>query len=312
MTVKMEKKNSYIIIGLLIVASFLLGSIWTKIRVTEQPVSSSQGGPNNQATEKKSETDTVVGEAAEFAPPKKETPEVKFFVMSFCPFGNQAEAGLKPVAKLLGNKVSWQPVYIVADAKKSCESRCAQSVYDEDRCQQLVDQGQIPDMKTCRGYFPYDDEEACLKEKCEGLKEGEFTSLHGEQELNQDVREICAWNLGEDEKWWDFVEKVNENCSDKDADTCWEKQAKEAGLDTAKIKACQKNQAVDLLEKAAGECDQYDAYSSPMVFINDEIFNGGRAPEDYKQAICSGFEKSPKECETVLGEKTEAPAGGCQ
>ena len=307
----MKNKSSYIIIGLLIAASFLLGSIWTKIRVAEQ-LNPPAGRQGNQAIEKKSETGAVVGEAAEFAPPKKDTPEVKFFMMSFCPFGNQAEAGLKPVAKLLGNKVSWQPVYIVADAKKSCEARCAQSVYDEDRCQQLVDNGQVPDMDTCKGYFPYDDEEVCLKEKCEGLKEGEFTSLHGEQELNQDVREICAWNLGEDEKWWDFVEKVNENCSDKDADTCWEKHAKDAGLNTSKIKDCEKNQAVDLLKKELETCEKYQAFSSPMVFVNDEIYNGGRAPENYKLAICAGFTEAPKECETVLGEETEAPAGGCQ
>ncbi|MBL7159080.1 hypothetical protein ISS85_01245 [Candidatus Microgenomates bacterium] len=298
----MEKKSSYIIIGLLIVASFLLGSIWTKTKSTEKP--------SNQANEQQGQDSEQEGQA--FAPAKKKTPEVKFFVMSFCPFGNQAETGLKPVADLLGDQVDWQPVYIASDAKQSCENRCAGSVYDEDRCQQLVDGGQIPDMDTCKGYFPYDDADTCLEEKCESLKAGEFTSLHGEQELNQDVREICAWNLGDEEKWWDFVEKVNDNCSDKDADTCWEKHAKDAGLDTNKIKDCEKNQAADLLKKDMTLSEEMQAFSSPMVFVNDEIFNGGRAPEDYKQAICSGFEKAPKECDTVLGDTTEAPAGGCE
>ena len=295
----MEKKSSYIIIGLLIVASFLLGSIWTKTK----------GEGQGKKETKQQEDSEQAGQI--FAPAKKETPEVKFFLMSFCPFGNQAEAGLKPVAELLGDKVDWQPVYIVSDAKQSCENRCAGSIYDEDRCQQLVDGGQIPDMDTCKKYFPYDDVDTCLKEKCEGLKEGEFTSLHGEQELNQDVREICAWNLGDQDKWWDFVERVNKNCSDKDADTCWEKHAKDAELNTNKIKECEQNQVADLLKKDMALSEEMQAFSSPMVFVNDEIYNGGRAPEDYKLAICAGFEKAPQECEEVLGETTENTGGGC-
>lgn len=279
----------------------MLGSIWTKTKMSQQ------GNKETRLQGQETEEET-----AAFKPPKKETPEVNFFVMSFCPYGNQAEAGLKPVAELLGNKVTWQPVYIVSDAKKSCEQRCANSVYDKDRCQQLVDNGQVPDMDTCKKYFPYDDEETCLKEKCQGLKEGEFASLHGEQELSQDIREICAWNLGNEQKWWDFVEKVNENCDSSNADTCWENQAKEAGLDTNKIKDCQKNQASTLLTKEIAESEKYNASGSPTVFINDKLYQGGRAPEDYKQAICAGFNKAPKECETVLGETSEAPAGGCQ
>ena len=308
MTFIMKNKSSYIIIGLLIAASFFLGSIWSKIKIFDQENIKTL----KQENKGQSGEEAVTGEIAEFAPAKKDIPEVKFFVMSFCPYGNQAEAGLKPVAELLGSKVSWRPVYIVSDAKQSCEDRCTNSVYDEDRCQQLIDNGQVPDMDTCKGYFPYDDEKTCLQEKCEGLKEGEFTSLHGEQELNQDVREICAWNMGDEEKWWDFVEKVNEKCTYSDADSCWEEQAESAGLNTAKIRDCEKNQAADLLKKDMELSEKLQAFSSPMVFVNDEIYNGGRAPEDYKLAICSGFTKAPKECETVLGEKTEAPAGGCQ
>ena len=298
----MKNKTSYIIIGLLIIASFLLGSIWTKIRITEQP--------KDQATEQKKE---VLGEEEKaFAAPKKKTPEVKFFVMSFCPYGNQAEAGLKPVAELLGNKVSWQPRYIVSEAKEACEARCANSVYDEKQCQQLVDNGQISDMDTCKKYFPYKDKETCLKEKCAEIKEGEYVSLHGEQELNQDVREICAWNIGDSKKWWSFVDKVNKNCSSSNADTCWEKQAKQAGLDVAKIKDCQKNQVSSLLVKEIKETEKYSASGSPMVFINDKLYDGGRAPEDYKKAICAGFEKVPAECEKVLGTASQGAAGGCQ
>lgn len=38
--------------------------------------------------------------------PKREVPDVKLFVMSYCPYGLQAEKALLPVMKLLGNKVN--------------------------------------------------------------------------------------------------------------------------------------------------------------------------------------------------------------
>lgn len=286
----------------LIILSFISGSLWMKLKNLEK----------EERVEKveKEEAQPLV---ADFNPEKKEKPEVKFFVMSFCPFGNQAEAGLKPVAQLLGDKVDWQPVYIVSDAKKSCQIRCANSVYDENRCQQLVDSGRIPDMATCKKYFPYNDKQSCLKEKCAGIKEGEFASLHGDQELHQDIREICAWNMGDEEKWWNFVEKANKNCNSQNADSCWEKQAKEAELDVEAIKKCEQEEGNDLLAQHLGIVEEYGVGGSPTVYINDTLYKGGRQPEDYKKAICAGFKEQPEECKKVLSSSTKGPStGGCK
>lgn len=292
------KKLTPLLIIVLAIVAFLAGSVWTNLRQAKQEESLGKA---------KKET---VSSPTSFKPEKKEIPEVEFFVMSFCPFGNQAETGLKPVFELLGDKVSWQPVYIVAEAKKSCQLTCVNKVYDENRCQQLIDSDRVPDLESCKKYFPYDDEETCIREECVDIKEGEFSSLHGDQELNQDIREICVWNLGEPEKWWDFVEKTNKNCSSSNADSCWQDQAREASLNVVQIEKCQQEQGKSLLVEHLSLTEKYGVGGSPTIYINSTLYKGGRQPEDYKKAICIGFEKEPPECETILSSTNQAPAAG--
>ena len=45
--------------------------------------------------------------------PKSDKPEVLMFVMSFCPFGQQAEKGLKPAIELLGDTIEFEPHYVI-------------------------------------------------------------------------------------------------------------------------------------------------------------------------------------------------------
>lgn len=60
-------------------------------------------------------------EAAEAAGiPKSAEPEVLMFVMSYCPYGNQAEAGLVPVIDLLADKAAFEPVYIIYNSGGEC------------------------------------------------------------------------------------------------------------------------------------------------------------------------------------------------
>lgn len=261
----MGNKISFFLVGLAVVAAFLAGVVWTKRGESE-----------------KVKTVEKVGEGAPtqavFSAPKSEKPQLKFFVMSFCPYGNQAEEGLGPVYNLLKDKVDWQPRYVIY--KNYCS--------------------QAPDKKTC-------EKDYCLQKGSDT-----FCSMHGLGELDEDLREICAFNLGDNQKWWQFVAGVNANCSAQNVDTCWEKYAQEAGLAVDKIKSCQKDEAFSLIGRETAEMEKYQAQGSPMVFINDKIYDGGRTPEDYKKAICSAFEKEPQECQTVLSATSGATAGGCQ
>ena len=197
----------------------------------------------------------------EFDAPDREKPNVKFFVMSFCPFGNQAESGLAPVFELLGeDKVEWEPHYVI-----------------------YSDYGGYPDY--------------CLDEN------ETYCSMHGIQELHQDIREMCIWKYYDHSTWWNFVLDVNDQCNARNADECWKPIAEKYGIDVAKIEECVENEAIELLQNELELNEQYGVRGSPTVFINDEQYSGSRSPEAYKQAICSGFTNPPEDCnETLSGE----------
>ena len=50
------------------------------------------------------------------APVKSERPAVDLYVMAFCPYGTQAETGMKPVAALLGSKADIRVRYITTNS----------------------------------------------------------------------------------------------------------------------------------------------------------------------------------------------------
>jgi len=142
-------------------------------------------------------------------------------------------------------------------------------------------------------------------------KENKYCSMHGIEELNQDVRELCIYKY-QPEKFWDYLMEVNQKCSLQDIRTCWEKTAKEKGIDTAKIIDCQEKEVLTLLEKEAELNKKYNVLGSPTVIINEAEYKGKRSPEGYKNGICSGFQNPPEECKQTLEDSTSAATGGCQ
>ncbi len=201
--------------------------------------------------------------------PKTEAPDVKLFIMSFCPYGNQTEELMVPVVGLLGEKAEIEPHYVI--------------------------------YSNYRGGGP----EFCLDE------ENKYCSMHGVQELNQGVRELCVYKYQKD-KFWDFLKEINKNCSSQNADTCWEPVAQDMGLDVQQIKDCQKNEAFSLLTEELSLNKKYGVRGSPQLFINDVEYKGSRSSEAYKGAICAAFEEPPEECKQVLSGGSDSPSGGCQ
>ena len=294
-----------------------------------------------------------------FAATKVDKPQLDFYVMSFCPYGNQMETTLRPIFDLLGNKVEIRPRYIFEKIEGNLADYCKTNYtvqYNVSQCPDLVKQypDQIKDVTDCKKQIETMITQAVAGEKtCNDeskyLKIGNslYTSLHGRVEANQDVREICAYNLATDKKlWWDFVKNVNDNCSSTNADTCWEEQAKKAGLDTNKITECFNKDAVSLIEKEIADTTKYKIQGSPTLMIGEQAFppevdaastdqnikignkvfslSQVRTPDVIKEALCSGFNKAPKECKTVLTDPNAAataaagaagaaaPAAGCQ
>jgi hypothetical protein len=215
---------------------------------------------------------------------KTEKPEVDLFVMAFCPFGNQAEEILIPVAELLGDKANIELRYIIYN-----------------------------DYAT--GYPEY-----CLD------PEKTYCSMHGIQEINQGIRELCVQKYQKD-KLWDFVKAINTQSTSEDVDSKWEAIAQNMGIDVAKIKTCQQDEGIALLTQELNLTHQeypvqdpaehqgsesQKVSGSPTLVINGMIFDGERSINGYKEAICSAFINPPAECEQELTESVSSSDGSCE
>ena len=146
-------------------------------------------------------------------------------------------------------------------------------------------------------------------------KSGEkYASLHGDQELNQNVRELCVYKYQPD-KFWSFLKQVNEDCTAENADSCWKGAASKVGINVNQISNCEKNEKNALLDAEIALTEKYGVEGSPTLLINETTYQGARSEEGYKQAICGAFNQAPQECDIVLGETTDqttTSSGGCQ
>lgn len=200
--------------------------------------------------------ETAPRETAPREIPKSDRPQVQIFLMSFCPFANQAEEIMLPVAELLQDRADIIPRYIVS--------------------------------RTDTGY----------------------TSLRGEQEVNQAVRELCVYKY-QPEKFWNFLKEVNADCSDTNADTCWTGPAQRLRINVARISRCEREEFATLLDQQIAFAEQYSVSGSPTILINDTVYSGERSAQAFSQAICSAFNTPPQECDQRLEDETQAVQGGC-
>ncbi|MEA2089099.1 MAG: thioredoxin domain-containing protein [Patescibacteria group bacterium] len=200
--------------------------------------------------------------------PKTDKPKVELFTMSYCPFGNQAEDGISPVARLLANSVEIEPHYVI--------------------------------YSNYKGGGP----ELCLD------KDDKYCSMHGIDELKQNVREMCIYKYNKS-KFWDYIDAVNKDCNLKNINDCWDDSAEKLGINISKISSCLDSEAEALLEKEVELNKKYSIKGSPALVINGIQYQGGRAPENYKTAICKAFNTQPKECEQKLGEVSANASGSC-
>ncbi len=273
-----------------------------------------------------------------FAPPKQDKAELKFFVMSFCPYGNQIEDILRPVFDLIGSKTNITPHYIF-DKIDNLDTYCASRSGDINQCATYVQNKYFTSVAECKQVVSNNlakckDEKAYIKSPSGAM----YASLHGRQEATQDIREMCVWNMVGDNKklWWDFIGKINKNCTAQNADSCWEDQAKQTGLDTNAITECFNKDGINLIEKELALTTKYNVSGSPTLLINDQPFppeaaytqdgtgtlkignkvasqSKYRTPNVIKEGICIGAKSTPKECKTILPELNGAApaAGGC-
>jgi hypothetical protein len=145
---------------------------------------------------------------------------------------------------------------------------------------------------------------------------GQYCSMHGIQELNQGVRELCVQKYQPD-KLWSFVSSINAQATAQNVDSKWEAIASSNGINVDKIKQCQSEEATTLMAQEVSLTNQeYPVQNpashknaetakiagSPTILINGIIYDGKRGSEAYKEAICSTFNNAPSECQQTITE----------
>jgi hypothetical protein len=123
-------------------------------------------------------------------------------------------------------------------------------------------------------------------------KDGELTSMHGEQEIQGDILQLCAADQGDSEKWLAFLKCQNENW--RKIPEGWEDCAKGAKLDVPKMKTCSEGEkGKTLLRESFKVSTEKKATGSPTIFLAGEPYRGGRSESSFGRAIC-GKMKEPK------------------
>lgn len=137
-------------------------------------------------------------------------------------------------------------------------------------------------------------------------------SLHGQPEIDQNIREVCVKRDYGLDAFWKFINYVNQNCGGDG--NCWEDAAKEAGADPTKIQSCFDNDGLELMKVEAAASNKAGATGSPTLLINgvksNTIYQYENS-EAYKQAICNAFNEAPEECTTELTSSGTSAGGSC-
>jgi 2-hydroxychromene-2-carboxylate isomerase len=235
-------------------------------------------------------------EPQEFA--KSDKPKVELFVMSYCPFGQQAETNFYSVVDLLGESVDIEPHFI------HYENYCGYGV----KCKVTEEERQM-------GYTeaPEKKAEFCLDADEEVPQ---YCAMHGVDELYENMRQMCVLQDHPD-KFWNYVKRINQDLQD-DTDycnlgdnDCWQAAMEAEGIDVASIEACVTAKTDDFVASEKALMEERGVSGSPTVVINGLAYNGLRDSESFKNAICSAFNDIPAACSEELDASTTAASAAC-
>jgi 2-hydroxychromene-2-carboxylate isomerase len=134
-----------------------------------------------------------------------------------------------------------------------------------------------------------------------------FKSLHGQDEVDENIREICAIKYyAKNYKYMDYIACRNKNIRDKNWQSC---TGGTTGIDTKKIETCASgDEGKKLLREDIKVAQSLAVGGSPTWLANNKNKFSGLDPEAIKQNFCK-FNQGLKGCEKKLS-GPEAPAPG--
>lgn len=127
---------------------------------------------------------------------------------------------------------------------------------------------------------------------------GKIDSMHGEEEAQENLRQICLREEQLD-KYWPYLD-----CHIKagKVDEC----LTSAKVDNQKLTSCMSDakRGIAYAQKDFERQNKFNVTGSPTLILNEESVSemnfGGRTAEAVKTVICCGFKNKPAFCETKL------------
>ncbi len=142
---------------------------------------------------------------------------------------------------------------------------------------------------------------------------GNYNSLHGTYELNQDIREKIVFNKYGSSTWIKYTVDINNNCNSKNMETCWKEMAINNELDTDYIESQFNSSYNEIADLEVQKSNVAKVSSSPTLKVNGVSIDKQFIPEYYKQFICGAFSVVPGECNTTLSDVSllDGSSGSC-
>ncbi|MFH1403809.1 MAG: DsbA family protein [Candidatus Altiarchaeota archaeon] len=136
-----------------------------------------------------------------------------------------------------------------------------------------------------------------------------FNSLHGQPEVDENIRELCAMKYYPDNyRYMDYVW-----CRDKNMNAEWSNCVTEAGMDLAKMKSCAEgDEGKGLLKEDLKIAQSLGVGASPTWLANNKYTFSGLDSETIKSNYCA-YNEGLEGCENTLAGQPAQPvaAGAC-
>jgi len=208
---------------------------------------------------------------------KSDRPEVKLFVMSYCPYGLQAQKMFLPVYDLLKDKANMEINFVnyAMHGKIEIDENLRQ------HCIQKEQKDKFADYLKC---FTVDTQySACTAENCVA----DFGKCLKEAAIDQTKLSAC---VAAADKEFNITKDYNDKSTWSNG--VYPKFAVDDELNAL-----------------------YEVQGSPTIVINGKDASQAvsvRSPEKFKQIVCAAFNDQPEECNTVLPEESATPSFGAQ
>lgn len=217
---------------------------------------------NSTTTDNSDSTDTSDNSGSSVV--KSDKPVVELFVMSYCPYGTQAEKGLIPVVKLLGDKIDFRIRYVyyamhpsAGEVQENLREYCIQETAEDKFISYMECFLEGNGVKAANGYITAgNDPDTCI------AKAGIDTTALDKCIADTDKAYSVTSNL-EDKSTW--------------LSGSYPKFDVEANLN-----------------------EQYGISGSPTLVINGKQVSSARDSASLLKVVCSAFNEVPEECDETL------------